>query len=515
MKVRRAGILLPVTALPGRGAIGDLGPGARRFLAFLERGGQAIWQVLPVGVTTPAFGNSPYSGLGAFGIDPLLLSPEDLRDDGLVGADGVEGLCGRPSSRIAYAAVGEGKNALFARLAATWKRSAPRALRDEAARFREEEAAWVEDLALFLALREAARGRAWTAWPAGVRDRQPAALAAAARRHRRAVERHVLLQFLGVRQWRRLRGEAARRGVVLVGDLPLYVAHDSADVWAHRELFALDEAGHSVTVAGVPPDYFSATGQLWGNPTYRWARHADEGYAWWTARMRHLLGLFDAVRLDHFRGLSAYWEIPAGARTAEAGRWVPGPGAGLLDALARALPGLPVIAEDLGTIDAEVRALMARFALPGMRVLQFAFGEKFPRSEHLPAFHHPDVVVYTGTHDNDTVRGWFEEAAGGPVARRLFAYLGRRISAADAPETLIRLAYGSVASWAVVPLQDTLGLGSRARLNRPGRPDGNWRWRATARALSGAHAERLCGWTETYARGRESGAGGEGGRAAP
>lgn len=500
MTVRRAGILLPVTALPGRTGIGDLGPGARRFLGFLSDAGQSIWQMLPVGVTNPAFGNSPYSGLGAFGLDPLLVSPEDLTVEGLVERGDVEDRCVRPGGPVAYGPVRAGREDLLRRATASWRRRASRELQLDCQRFRDEAGDWVEDLALFLALREASGGGAWTTWDAGLRDRSPRALEAVRRRLRADIDHHVRVQFLADRQWRRLRRDARVREILLVGDLPLYVAHDSVDVWCRPELFAVDAEGEMEALAGVPPDYFSATGQLWGNPTYRWSRHASEGYAWWKARMGAMLDRFDAVRFDHFRGLAAYWEVPAGARTAQKGRWVPGPGASLLEALVRALPAFSVIAEDLGVIDAEVRALMRRFDLPGMRVLQFAFGDDFPRSEHLPAYYEPDLVAYTGTHDNDTTRGWFQQLGSGVVGRRLAAWLGRRVTATDVSEVLLRLAYASVASWAVVPLQDVFGLGSSARMNRPGRARGNWTWRAGPRALGASQRSRLRGLAELYAR---------------
>jgi len=479
--------------------IGDLGPATRRFLAFLEAGGQSLWQVLPIGVTNPLFGNSPYSSLSAFGLDPLLLSPEDLVEDGVVRPEDADALRRPLRSRIDHADVREGRRGLFAQVAADFRR-APRALRAGLERFRAETSAWVEDLALFLALHDAAGGKPWTTWPEDIRDREPKALERARRRYRTSIDLQVRLQFLVARQWQRLRSEATDRGVLMVGDLPLYVGHDSVDVWCHRDLFRIDGLGAMDKVAGVPPDTFSPTGQLWGNPTYHWARHAEDDYAWWTARARRMLDLFDAVRLDHFRGLAAFWEVPAGSKTARDGVWVPGPGADLLETLARRLPRLPLIAEDLGVIDAEVRALMSLFGLPGMRVLQFAFGGDFPRSEHLPHTYDENLVVFTGTHDNDTVRGWFDGEARGAGRRRLFRYLGREVESRDVPEAMIRLAYASVASWALVPLQDVLGLGASARINRPGRPKGNWRWRAGARAFAPRHQDRLAAWAEVYGR---------------
>lgn len=498
MTLRQAGILLPLPSVPGRSPAGTLGPAARSFLDFLVAGRQGIWQMLPVCVTNAGTGDSPYSALSAFALDPILLSAEDLAEDGLLTAKELADLSSAPTRRIGFEKARDLANRV-GRAALPRVRARPR-VRAELEVFRDEAAAWLDDYALFRAIREEASEAAWTDWPADLRDREPKALARASRRLRSRIDFHAGLQFLLHRQWARLKREAEARRIQLLGDLPLYVAHDSADVWSHRHLFALSEDGTPSRVAGVPPDYFSKTGQLWGNPVYDWWKHGDEDYAWWRRRVAHALDCFDAIRFDHFRGLAGFWEVPAAARTAAEGHWTAGPGAHFLEGLLRGRESLPIVAEDLGTIDADVRELRQRFSLPGMRVLQFGFGDDFAASEHLPHHHEAEDLVFTGTHDNNTTRGWFEGETSPAVRRRIEDYVGHRVRAGGAAEALLRLAYGSVSSRAIVPMQDVLGLGAAARLNRPGLKRGNWRWRAGSRSLSAQHAERLAAWAETYAR---------------
>ncbi len=345
---------------------------------------------------------------------------------------------------------------------------------------------WLDDLALFTVLRRHYRSRIWNRWPAPLRDRRPEALEAARKTFRDAVRMEKILQYLFFDQWRALRRYAHRHQVRLVGDMPIYVPLDSADVWTHPSCFKLTRTGRPAAVSGVPPDYFSATGQLWGHPVYDWQALQADGYAWWVARLRHHLALYDITRIDHFRGLVAYWEVPARARTAVNGKWVPVPVEDFLDRLIKRLGPLPVIAEDLGLITADVREVIRRYRLPGMRVLLFAFGEDFPHSAFLPHRHIRNTVVYTGTHDNNTARGWFEEEADRTTRARLFRYLGREVPPERLPWELIRLAMLSPADTAIAPLQDVLGLGSEARMNRPARIRGNWRWRFRSDALDNA-----------------------------
>jgi 4-alpha-glucanotransferase len=388
-------------------------------------------------------------------------------------------------------------------LAQAWERFRGRwghRLKSEFERFCGEQSEWLDDFALFMALREAHGGRHWAEWGEELARRRPGALKGAKRELAEAVGRHRFTQFLFDRQLQALRGYAGSKGVRLIGDLPIFVSADSADVWGNRGLFLLDGAGRPKFVAGVPPDYFSRTGQRWGNPVYDWGAMRRQGFAWWVSRLRAALRQVDVVRIDHFRGFEAYWRIPAGARTAERGRWVKAPGEALFETLRRKLGGLPFIAEDLGLITAEVEALRESFGLPGMRVLQFAFGggagDKF-----LPHNHERNTVVYTGTHDNDTTAGWFASLSRGQreVVRRYAPEIGD--DAGKAAWGLLRMAWSSVADLAVAPLQDVLGLGSSARMNRPGTARGNWRWRFTEEQVKGETLDRLRELTSLYNRG--------------
>lgn len=483
---RWAGVLLHPTSLPGPFGIGDIGPAAVDFLAWLVRAGQSVWQILPLG--PPDFEGSPYGALSAFAANPLLISPERLCEDGLLTRDELApGPGGRPD-RVDFDRVAAWKEALHRRAFARLADPARAALRHELAAWRQapEQRGWLADWALFAALRRGEERRAWITWPASLRDREPEALVAARRELAGEIAYEEFLQAIFDRQWRLLREEAKVRRIGILGDVPIYLAAGAADLWIHRELFDLDAEGRALRVSGVPPDYFSADGQLWGNPLYRWDRLAADGFAWWIERLRVNLRRADFVRLDHFRGFEAYWEVPAGAATAREGRWVPGPGRALLEALREGLGGLPLVAEDLGEITPQVDELRRAFALPGMKVLQFAFSAE--PSDHLPHRYARDTVVYTGTHDNDTVRGWFAglDAA---TRRRVLAYVGG--TPRQLPAALLRVAYTSPAQLAVAPMQDLLGLGRPARMNRPGVAGGNWTWRLAPGGLDTALADRL------------------------
>jgi 4-alpha-glucanotransferase len=362
--------------------------------------------------------------------------------------------------------------------------------------FLAQQASWVGDFALFMAIKDTQHGKSWQQWPRELRLREPAALTKARQELSAAVGSHQFRQFLFFRQWQRLRQHTHQKGISIIGDIPIFVSGDSAEVWANPELFALDAERRPQVVAGVPPDYFSATGQLWGNPLYDWRAVEESGFAWWIARFKALLELVDVVRLDHFRGFESYWEVPAGRSDAIVGRWVKAPGAELLAALERALGRLPILAEDLGVITAEVLALRTRFKLPGMRVLQFAFGDK-PSNAYLPHNYDENTVVYTGTHDNDTTRGWYQ-SVGERERDHVRRYLAR--DGSDVVWDLIRAAWASVADQAMVPLQDVLNLGSEARMNLPGRGDGNWGWRYQASQLNAGVLARLADLTELYGR---------------
>jgi 4-alpha-glucanotransferase len=496
---RTAGILLHPTSLPGPYGVGDLGPAARAWVDALARAGQGWWQVLPLGLT--GCGDSPYQSFSAFGGNPLLVSPDGLVADGLLSradlarvhlADVFAG----DAANADYEAAGAFKAALFARAWENFQAGAAPALREPFETFCVTQAPWLDNLALFMALKDAHGGQSWQEWPAPQRLREPDALEEARRELADAVWLHRFRQFLFFRQWAEVKAYAHEHGVKLIGDVPIFVAADSVDVWAHPELFLLDRQRRPTVVAGVPPDYFSATGQLWGNPLYDWKAMKETDYAWWVARLRATLDQVDLVRLDHFRGFEAYWEVPAGNPTAEVGQWVQAPGADLIATLRRELGRLPLIAEDLGLITPEVEALRDQFNLPGMRILQFAFGGATD-DRFLPHNYDRNTVVYTGTHDNDTTHAWY---AGLPA--RELAFLRRYLpsSCGDVAWDLIRLAWSSVADLAVAPLQDVLSLGNEGRMNRPGRPAGNWRWRFTADRLTAERLDRLADLTDLYAR---------------
>lgn len=469
---RSAGILLHPTSLPGPDGIGDLGPESRRWLDWLHQAGQHIWQVLPLGPV--GAGDSPYQSFSAFAGNSLLVSLEELRDQGLIEDRDLADRPRFPDERVVFPEVMRWKRTVLDRAFARFTGGGFPDLRERFDAFRNTHAAWLDDYARFMALRAEAGGAAWTSWDPALRDREPAALAAADRRLAAAIDAERFQQFLFDRQFQAVHEHARTRGIRIFGDVPIFVAHDSADVWAHREWFRLAPDGTPEAVAGVPPDYFSETGQLWGNPLYRWDRMESDGFSWWIDRLRVLFSRVDMVRIDHFRGFEAFWEIPSGATTAVEGRWVQAPGARLFAAVRSALGDAAIVAEDLGVVTPEVEALRDRFALPGMKVLQFAFGGD-DRNPFLP-HHHPErAVVYTGTHDNDTTRGWYQHGATEGERDHLRRYLksdGTRVA-----RDLVEAALASRADTAIVPFQDVLELGTEGRMNVPGRADGNWTWR--------------------------------------
>ncbi len=499
---RSSGILLHITSLPSRYGIGDLGPEAYRFVDFLVETGQRIWAILPLGPT--GYGDSPYQGFSAFAGNPLLISLERLVEEGLLALEDLEGP-DFPEGTVDYERVIPFKMACLRKSFQLFVARASDREREAFEAFCQENAWWLEDYALFMAVKAAHGGAVWTAWPPSIAHREPEALA----QWREALADEIVMwkywEFQFFRQWDALRTFCRERGIWILGDLPIYVAHDSADVWAHRELFHLDERGNPTVVAGVPPDYFSETGQLWGNPLYRWEVMARSGYAWWIDRVRWALRLVDIIRLDHFRGFEAYWEIPAAERTAVRGRWVKGPAEALFEALERAVGELPIVAENLGVITPEVEALRKRFGFPGMAVLQFAFGGDPRTASFLPHNHVRDLVVYTGTHDNNTTLGWWseEESTLAPeLVRREREFARKYLDLDDRPVhwAFIRAALGSVADIAIIPLQDVLGLGSEARMNRPGQPTGNWRWRFRWEMVTHEIRQRLRELTWIYGR---------------
>jgi 4-alpha-glucanotransferase len=502
---RRSGVLLHPTSLPGPFPVGDVGPAAHAFAAFLASAGQRLWQVLPLVPT--GYGDSPYQGLGALAGNPLLVSPEALAQEGLVTAAELASAPSCPPGAVDYAAAIAWKGALLRRASERFAARAGAAERAAFEAFVALRASWLDDFCLFLALKERHGGAPWTRWDPALAAREPAAVDRARAELAVEVRAHAFAQFAFASQWAALRRRCAELGIALVGDLPIYVAHDSAEVWARRELFRLDAQGEPVEVAGVPPDYFSATGQLWGNPIYRWDERPAECHAFFAERAAAALGEVELVRIDHFRGFEAYWAVPAGATTAQAGTWKPGPGAALFDALRASLGSLPFIAENLGVITPEVEALRRAYGLPGMAILQFAFGKDPMAPTFRPHAYERDVVAYTGTHDNDTVMGWWESEGGDSTrtaddVRREKEH-ARRYLATDGHEmswVMIRAILASVADTAIVPLQDVLGLGNEARMNRPATPSGNWRWRFRAADLRPELAARLAELVALYGR---------------
>ena len=490
--MRRCGILLHPTCLPGPHGIGDLGESAYRFVDFLEAAGQSLWQILPLG--PPGFGNSPYQCTSSFAGNPMLVSLQRLVDGGWLPVSDLQ--ADFPAHYVDFERVIPFKDGLLKKAASNFRRvagSAERTLFDD---FCATRRGWLDPYAEFMARKEANANAEWTRWNPAVRVSDDDIYA------------HKFIQYQFFTQWQELRRCCRERGIMIIGDIPIFVAHDSADVWSSPRLFDLTSEGLPRVVAGVPPDYFSATGQLWGNPLYRWDVLKQTGFAWWIERVRSTLELVDIVRIDHFRGFEKYYEIPAGAEDAVIGRWVKGPGAALFEALQRELGDLPIIAEDLGTITEEVKELRDRFGFPGMRILQFAFGNDSPTDDFKPYNYVPNCVAYTGSHDNDTVVGWFSGAEGGDSTRTLEETeaereFARRYMNSDGHEIhwdFIRTLLGSSADTAIIPLQDVLGLGSEARMNLPASIGKNWTWRYGEYDLKLEIAERLRLMVATYGR---------------
>ncbi|MBN2350928.1 MAG: 4-alpha-glucanotransferase [Spirochaetales bacterium] len=498
MGQRRSGILLHVSSLPSRFGIGDFGPEAHRFIDFLKAARQSVWQVLPLSITDPRRGNSPYSSPSAFAGNPLFISPEVLAAEGWLTLREISDPPAFPAEKVLFGEVIRYKYRLLDAACGSFA-ARPRPPRDYD-RFLDDTRLWLPDYALFTVLRQKLR-RPWTDWPASLRTRAPRALAAARADLAEEIERLRFFQYLFHRQWETLRAHAREAGIAIAGDIPIYVDHDGADVWAHPSLFKLHKSGTMKFVSGVPPDSFSRTGQRWGNPVYDWPRCRRSGFAWWRARLRRALELFDLVRIDHFRGLASCWEIKAGERTAVRGRWVPGPGAALFRG-----SGVPRIlrriwAEDLGHITPDVRRLLRELKLPGMRVLLFAFGDDSEKNTHLPRNYVGNCVAYTGNHDTNTARGWYRTEADAAARARVRAHCGPGVTARNVHEKLAALTLGSRADTVILPLQDVLGLDERARMNTPGTGTGNWGWRTTRRCFSDSLSLRLAEMTIRAGRG--------------
>jgi 4-alpha-glucanotransferase len=491
---RSSGILCHPTSFPSRYGIGDLGDGAERFLDWMARADQHLWQVLPLGPT--GFGDSPYQSFSAFAGNPLVISPDRLVADGLLLGEALDEVPDFPAHFVDYARVVAYKEGLFRHAFAHFSAVGTKEHWAAFEAFRHANAWWLDDYALFMAVRAQYPGQCWHEWPWALVARDVDALTEARERLIDEVDYHAFLQWQFFTQWDRVRARAHDRGIRIIGDIPLFVAEESADVWATPAGFRLDKRCRPTVVAGVPPDYFSKDGQRWGNPHYAWEQMAEDGYAWWTARLRQTLAQVDIVRIDHFIGLATAWEVPAAHVTARHGRWVPGPGAALLSAFHAALGSLPLIAEDLGEITPEVVALRQQFGIPGMRILQYGF-PLHAQSPHLPHNFTPDSVVYPGTHDNNTTLGWYWEQDDG-VRRQCQDYF--KSDGVDIAWDFLRAAWSSVGVMAIASLQDLLRLGGDARMNRPGATGGNWQWRYTPEMLSDWRAGELAWLTGIYER---------------
>jgi len=506
---RSSGILLHPTSLPGPFGIGDLGPEAFAFADFLAGSGQSLWQVLPLGPT--GYGDSPYACYSAFAGNTLLISPEQLVQKGLLTKSDLLATRSDPTDRVDFHRVHELKDALLKKAYETYKRTTDTGLRSAFETFAQGYAGWLNDYALFRALKDAHGGSAWNEWEQSLVCREPLALARAREHLREEIEAQKYYQFLFFKQWFALKTYCNDHRIKLIGDIPIFVAQDSADVWTNPEQFKLDQNGAPLVVAGVPPDYFSETGQFWGNPLYDWDRMVADRFKWWISRVQATLKTVDIVRIDHFRGFAASWEIPGSDKTAERGRWVEAPGRELFTTIRDVLGDLPIIAEDLGVITPDVEKLRDDFAFPGMRILQFAFSGD-TKNIDLPHNYHRNVVVYTGTHDNDTTVGWFRSVAGEGSTRtakqiereRNFCMKYLDTDGEEIQWDFVRAVLASVANTAIVPLQDLLGLGTEGRMNLPNTTEGNWSWRFKPNALTAEIGVRLKELTELYGRSVET-----------
>lgn len=498
---RYSGLLLPISCLPSQFGIGDLGIQAYQFVDLLSINKQYFWQILPLNPTVTEYGNSPYHSRSAFAFNPLLISPELLYRDGLLQKCDLEEYVLPEKSKIDFPGVYSLKQKILERASTTFLKMSK--FQQEFYDFCQKQSFWLDDYILFEWLQEQYTGNKWNRWPAPLRDRNIDVLNELKRNISHKLEKYKIIQFLFFRQWNKFKEYCFRKNIKIIGDMPIYVPYQSVDVWSHYHLFKLDKNKNQLSQAGVPPDYFSSTGQLWGNPVYRWSTHRKEGYSWWKKRIKHNLSMVDWLRIDHFRGLVAYWEIPAKEKTAIKGRWVRGGGNNFFQMLTQEFPDLPFIAEDLGIITKKVIGIINQLGIPGMRVLQFAFGQDFPNSPHLPHNYNRNCVVYTGTHDNNTIKGWWQNELKDDQKILIKQYLGKDINTTNIHWELIRLAQSSIANLAIIPIQDILGLGKEARMNNPATNCGNWQWRLTSKQITKLKDNalpRLKELSQTYGR---------------
>jgi 4-alpha-glucanotransferase len=497
MKRRGSGILLHITSLPSSHGIGDLGSWAFRFADFLADAKQSFWQILPLNPTHPVYGDSPYSSTSAFAGNSLVICPEDLVRKGFLTAEDLNFFPDYPAGRVDYLTVRRRKEKLF-RISYERFRTEPE--NRDFLLFCSKHSSWLDDFSLFRALKTHLGGKSWYLWPRDIRNREGNAVQHTRNQLHDAIQKEKFLQYIFHKQWFSLKEYCNARGIQIIGDIPLYVSHDSVDVWTNQEIFKLDENGRPSFVAGVPPDYFSKTGQLWGNPVYRWDVMKENDFDWWVQRFRHNLTLYDLVRVDHFRGFVSYWEVPADEKTAENGTWVTACADDFFHYLLRKIPCLPVIAEDVGKITSDVKEILHRFEFPGIRPILFAFGKNLSKHSCAPHNIQHNSIVYTGTHDCNTVRGWYKREATSQDRKRLNRYLGKRVSAANVHGELIRLAMMSTANTVIIPVQDILGLDENARMNTPGTTEGNWQWQLIPDQLTPGVTRELSELTELFGR---------------
>jgi 4-alpha-glucanotransferase len=497
VKRRGSGILLHVSCLFSSYGIGDLGPSAYQFVDFLSDAQQSYWQVLPLNPTSMKYDNSPYHSTSAFAFNTNLISPDCMVRDGFLKKTDITAIPHFPCGTVDFIAAIQFKERIFSLAYDRFKEKTRLPEYDE---FCRNNTGWLEDYTLFTSLDRHFKSRSWNGWPEEIQHREPAALDNLRQSLKTIIDKEKFLQYIFYKQWEALRRYAGKKGIRMIGDLPIYVNYHSSDVWTHPALFLLDEKLRPSVVAGVPPDYFSKTGQLWNNPLYCWEEHEKEGFSWWIKRIEHNLRLFDYTRIDHFRGFVAYWEVGAGEPNAINGRWVPAPGEKLLTVMKRRFADLPLIAEDLGIITPDVSELIDKFHLPGMRVLLFAFTDDPSISPHAPHNLKRNCVFYTGTHDNATTRGWLESDATAEEKQRLFSYIGREIPAEQLPAEFIRLTMMSVADTVIIPMQDILGLEGKSRMNIPGTDKGNWRWQMEKDAISPSVSKNLAEMTRIFGR---------------